>query len=173
MFSKEVSPQQEKKSSFDTIPLQELTTPLVIGYYNGWNARSKCHETKPDDLPGKYPWLFQPTLNPSSSDHAFLMSALTHINFAFAFVDPDTYAIVPMDDKTPTSLFADTTNLKLINPGLRVFISFGGWTFSDNNTVTQPLLGNICRDAEKRRKFAAKIVDFMVTYGFDGLDLDW
>lgn len=78
-----------------------------------------------------------------------------------------------MDDKTPTSLFADTTNLKLINPGLRVFISVGGWTFSDNDTVTQPLLGDISRDAEKRGKFAAKIVDFMVTYGFDGLDLDW
>lgn len=101
------------------------------------------------------------------------MSALTHINFAFAFVDPDTYAIVPMDDQTPTSLFSDTTNLKLINPGLKVFISVGGWTFSDNGTVTQPLLGEISRDAGKRRQFADQIIDFMVTYGFDGIDLDW
>lgn len=103
----------------------------------------------------------------------FPVSALTHINYAFAFVDPDTFAIVSMDDKTPTSLFSDTTNLKLLNPGLKVFISVGGWTFSDNNTVTQPLLGEISRDAGKRRQFANKIVDFMITYGFDGLDLDW
>ena len=54
------------------------------------------------------------------------VTALTHVNLAFAFVDPDTYAIVPMDDRMPTSLFADTTNLKLINPGLKIFISVGG-----------------------------------------------
>lgn len=55
MFSKGVSPNQKRESCFDVIPLQELTTLLVIGYYEGWNARSKCHETKPDDLPGKDP----------------------------------------------------------------------------------------------------------------------
>ena len=25
---------------------------IVIGYYEGWNAKSKCHETLPSDLPG-------------------------------------------------------------------------------------------------------------------------
>lgn len=101
------------------------------------------------------------------------MSALTHINFAFAFVDPGTYAIVPMDSRTPTSLFSETTDLKVKNPGLKVFISVGGWTFSDNGTVTQPLLGEISRDAGKTTKFVNQVLNFMSTYGFDGLDLDW
>ncbi|CAH0045716.1 unnamed protein product [Clonostachys solani] len=124
----------------------------VIGYYKGWNAVSKCHQTLPVDLP---------------------LSALTHINFAFAFVEPGTYAIVPMDGTIATSLFTDTTNLKKLNPGLKVFISVGGWTFSDNGTVTQPLLGEISADATKRAKFSSQIVHFLSTYGFDGLDLDW
>lgn len=98
---------------------------------------------------------------------------LTHINVAFAFVDPDTYALVPMDSKIPTSLFSQTADLKLKNPGLKICISVGGWTFSDNGTVTQPLLGEISRDASKRAKFAQQITNFLSTYGFDGVDLDW
>lgn len=101
------------------------------------------------------------------------VGALTHINYAFAFVDPDSYEIVPMDSQTPSSLFSETTALKTINPDLKVFISVGGWTFSDNDTVTQPLLGDISADKSKRAKFASKIVKFMDLHGFDGFDLDW
>lgn len=78
-----------------------------------------------------------------------------------------------MDTKTPTSLFAATTDLKSRNPALKVFISIGGWTFSDNDTATQPLFGEISADAFKRQDFADKAIKFMDTYGFDGLDIDW
>lgn len=102
------------------------------------------------------------------------MSALTHINFAFAFVDPKTFDLVPMPDgKTSPTLFAETAALKSQNPNLKVFISVGGWTFSDNGTATQPLLGEISASASKRRIFADKIVRFLYIHGFDGLDLDW
>lgn len=125
----------------------------VIGYYEGWNYNSKCHQTKPEDLP---------------------LSVLTHINFAFAFLSPNSYNIIPMTDgKTPHSLFAKTTALKSIKPDLKVFISLGGWTFSDNGTVTQPLLGEIAADAGKRTKFAKNIVSFLQENAFDGIDIDW
>lgn len=99
-----------------------------------------------------------------------------------------------MDSATPTSLFKDTTNVKSIKQDLSVFVSIGGWSFSDNNTATQPLFGEISADAAKRKKFANNVVHFMRQYGtylivqclppmshgtdypnpgFDGVDLDW
>lgn len=46
-----------------------------------------------------------------------------------------------MDGSTPASLFQDTANLKSIKQDLKIFVSVGGWTFSDNGTDTQPLYG--------------------------------
>ena len=81
-----------------------------------------------------------------------------------------------MDSETPESLFAQTTdikNLKSRSSGLQVFVSIGGWTFSDNGTATQPVFPEIAGDAGKRQKFANNLVSFMTRYGFDGVDIDW
>ncbi|KAH8706988.1 hypothetical protein GQ44DRAFT_831181 [Phaeosphaeriaceae sp. PMI808] len=71
------------------------------------------------------------------------------------------------------SLFKEITATKDYNPSLKVFISVGGWTFSDNGTVTQPLLSEISSSDSNRRKFADNVVKFCNKWGFDGLDLDW
>ena len=92
----------------------------VIGYYESWSARLDCHKVAPTNLP---------------------VDALTHVNFAFAYISPGSYGIVTMDGSTPASLFQDTANLKSIKQDLKVFVSVGGWTFSDNGTDTQPLYG--------------------------------
>ncbi|KAH7303662.1 glycoside hydrolase superfamily [Stachybotrys elegans] len=125
----------------------------VIGYYEAWNSNSPCRRTQPSDLP---------------------LDALTHVNYAFTFLDPNTYQMTPMDASTDAGLFIETTNLKGLKPGLQVWASLaGGWTFSDNGTVTQPLLGEIARDATKRQTFANNMLSFLDTYAFDGLDIDW
>jgi chitinase len=49
------------------------------------------------------------------------------VNFAFAYIDPDSYQVVTVDKSTPSSLFQDTANLKSIKPDLAVFVSIGGW----------------------------------------------
>lgn len=88
-------------------------------------ARSSCHKFPPAAIP---------------------VDGLTHVNFAFAYIDPDTFKITTMDDATPADLFtqtADVRTLKLGNGDLEVFVSIGGWTFSDNNTATQPVFSNI------------------------------
>lgn len=78
-----------------------------------------------------------------------------------------------MDSATPGSLFDDLTTLKSIKPDLKIWVSIGGWTFSDNNTATQPVFGDIAADAGKRQHFANNLVHFMQQHGFDGVDLDW
>ncbi|KAI2696119.1 CAZyme family GH18 [Penicillium roqueforti] len=124
----------------------------VIGYYEAWMARKSCHKIKPVNLP---------------------LDALTHVNFAFASIDPSTYQVVAMDSATPTSLFSDVTNLKSVKEDIKVYVSIGGWTFSDNGTDTQPVFGDIAASTSNRKKFANNVVHFMRQYGFDGVDLDW
>jgi chitinase len=124
----------------------------VIGYYESWSNQKSCHKVRPTDLP---------------------LDALTHVNYAFAYIEPETYQVVTMDSTTPGGLFDEITGLKQIKPDLEVWVSIGGWTFSDNNTVTQPVFGDVARDSKKRQKFADNLVHSMSEHGFDGVDLDW
>lgn len=78
-----------------------------------------------------------------------------------------------MDAATPVSLFDDIAALKIIKPELQIFVSVGGWTFSDNNTATQPVFGNIARSSSNRQTFANNVLGFLNQYGFDGVDVDW
>lgn len=81
-----------------------------------------------------------------------------------------------MDGETPESLFVETADVgsfKAGNLDLKVYISVGGWTFSDKDTKTQPVFGNIARDEGNRKKFAENAVSFMKEFGFDGIDIDW
>ncbi|KAI7201665.1 glycoside hydrolase family 18 protein [Hortaea werneckii] len=124
----------------------------IIGYYESWSDRKSCHKVRPTDLP---------------------LDALTHVNYAFAYIDPDSYEVVTMETSTPGSLFDDTTILKQIKPDLEVWVSIGDWTFSDDNTATQPVFGEIAGSSIKRQQFANNLVHFMSQHGFDGVDLDW
>lgn len=78
-----------------------------------------------------------------------------------------------MDAATPGSLFNDVADLKIDYPQLELYLSIGGWTFSDNDTITQPIFGNIARSAANRKTFASNIIKFLNTYNFDGVDIDW
>jgi chitinase len=82
-----------------------------------------------------------------------------------------------MDSMTSEDLFQQATAIKSMKSGLdtslEVWISIGGWTFSNNNTDTQAVFGDIARSADNRQTFADNLVRFMTRYGFDGVDLDW
>lgn len=52
---------------------------------------------------------------------------MSSINFAFAYIEPDSYKVVTMDKATPASLFEDTANVKAVKEQIQVFISIGGW----------------------------------------------
>nr|BAM67139.1 chitinase [Paenibacillus sp. FPU-7] len=56
--------------------------------------------------------------------------------------------------------------LKAANPHLKTIISVGGWTWSNR-------FSDVAASAATRQTFAKSAVQFLRTYGFDGVDLDW
>ncbi|KAK4641773.1 hypothetical protein QC761_503790 [Podospora bellae-mahoneyi] len=109
------------------------------------------------------------------------VDGLTHINYAFAYIDPSSFEITTMDAQTPAKTFQDVVDLKGIKPSLQIYVSIGGAVLdlrtptavTDNGTAAQPVFGNIARTAANRQKFARALLKFMNQYGFDGADFDW
>lgn len=70
----------------------------TVGYYEGWSVTRACDAMSPEAIP---------------------MGVYTHINFAFASIDPTTFEVVPADSGD-VDLYTRLTNLKAIYPGLQV-----------------------------------------------------
>ncbi|RDC65698.1 glycoside hydrolase family 18 protein [Adhaeribacter pallidiroseus] len=89
---------------------------------------------------------------------------LTHINYAFVDVKGNRAFL--------TNLATDTTNfrklnlLKKQNPELKILISLGGWSWSEN--FSDAVLSDTSRQA-----FAASCVRIMQENKLDGVDIDW
>ncbi|KAJ6020329.1 glycoside hydrolase family 18 protein [Penicillium canescens] len=123
----------------------------VIGYYEGWSSTRTCRGMYPEDL---------------------LTTAYTHLNYAFAFVDPTSFEIAPMSSGD-TALYSRFTALKTYNPGLETWISVGGWSMNDLDQPTATTFSDLAGSESAQAAFFKSLVHFMSTYGFDGVDIDW
>jgi len=92
-------------------------------------------------------------------------SKLTHINYAFANIGTDLKITMGYPDIDPTN-FTKLNALKQVNPNLKTLIAVGGWSWSDK--FSDAALTDASRTA-----FADSCVEFIVKYGFDGVDVDW
>ena len=130
----------------------------IVGYYAGWSTYTRDFQVA--ELPA---------------------DRMTHVNYAFANVQggkcvlgdawADVQKVFPGDTWDDSSAnragnFGALRRLKAANPSLRTLISVGGWTWS-----TQ--FSDVASTASGRAAFASSCVDFMVAYGFDGIDIDW
>ncbi|KAK8137867.1 hypothetical protein PG984_001247 [Apiospora sp. TS-2023a] len=122
----------------------------TIGYYESWAATRKCQSVLPEDLN---------------------LNGFTHVNFAFAFFDPSSFQIAPMDSNSGT-LLGRFTALKDTHSGLQTWISVGGWSFTDPGP-TRSAFSDMTSSAGNRQKFISGLIGFIDHYGFDGVDLDW
>ncbi|WP_233355092.1 glycosyl hydrolase family 18 protein [Paenibacillus sp. JZ16] len=138
-----------------------------ITYYTSWSASTEERNFHPGDVD---------------------VSQITHINYAFADIcwkkygsgpraceDPnipaqDRYVhdgeIVIGDPTFDFQNFAAFESIKASNPHLKLIVSVGGWSWSDN-------FSNVAMTEETRRTFANSAVKFLRDYKFDGLDVDW
>jgi chitinase len=88
---------------------------------------------------------------------------LTHINYAFADVK---------DGRIVEGFSRDTENFKLLadlrrqHPHLRILISVGGWTWSNN-------FSDAALTPESRRRFTDSAIAFVRRHDIDGVDIDW
>jgi len=128
----------------------------VVGYFAEWGIYDRNYQVM--DVPA---------------------DKLTHLNYAFADISDsgqvvlfDSWAAVDRPyagDMAYTPVkgsFHQLAKLKEQNPDLQTLISVGGWTLSDK-------FSDVALTDASRETFATSAVDFMVKYGFDGIDLDW
>lgn len=114
----------------------------VVGYYTNWSSDKGYN---PADIPA---------------------GKLTHLNYAFAKIDPAANTIAVANPEKDLKNFEQLRNMKKKYPGLKTLISVGGWDYSTYFSV-------VAATEESRNQFAAGCVDFILTHGFDGVDLDW
>ncbi len=114
----------------------------VVGYYTGWSAYKGY-------TPSKVP-----------------AGQLTHLNYAFAKIDPSTSRIALADPANDRKNFAAIRTLKQNNKHLKALISVGGWDYST-------YFSDIASTSARREAFAQSCLDFILEHGFDGVDLDW
>ncbi len=92
-------------------------------------------------------------------------SKLTHINYAFANIGSDLRITLGYPDIDSANI-KELNQLKAANPNLKTLISVGGWSWSGR-------FSDVALTEETRSSFADSIVDFLLQYGFDGVDIDW
>ncbi|EXL80397.1 chitinase [Fusarium oxysporum f. sp. conglutinans race 2 54008] len=122
----------------------------TIGYYEGWNYQRPCGNMEPEDIPLGY---------------------YTHINFAFALVNPDTYRLDPMDKGT-ASRYGRVSALKQQQKDLEVWIAIGGWAMNDPGKY-RTVFSDLAKSEKKQDDFFDSLITFLQRYDFDGVDLDW
>lgn len=96
----------------------------------------------------------------------------THINFAFAYINPDTFQIAPMASDV-AALYQNVTVLKQTQPDLKVWISIGGWSFNDADQPTATTFSDLAGSTSAQKEFFGSLITFLVQNGFDGVDIDW
>lgn len=90
---------------------------------------------------------------------------LTHINYAFANIGSDLRISLGYPDVDSANI-AKLNALKQANPGLKSIISIGGWNWSGR-------FSDAALTEASRTAFTDSCVEFIVKYGFDGVDIDW
>ncbi|KAK9418096.1 putative chitinase [Seiridium unicorne] len=124
----------------------------VIGYYGSGGASRSCDGIIPSSFP---------------------QGVYSHLFFAFGSIDPDTFKVVPASEGDET-LYQQLAALKTRDLGLELWLSIGGWTFSDSTSATATTFSDLVNaDTTYQNVFFSSLTLFMMTWGFTGVDIDW
>jgi len=138
-------------------PTTGPTGKRIVAYYIEWGIYGRDYQ--PADMP---------------------LEKITHVNYAFANIGEDgrialgdPYAAIeklyPGDawDQPYAGTYNQLNNvLRAEYPHIKTLISVGGWTWSGR-------FSDVALTDASRELFASSCVDFIRTYNFDGVDIDW
>lgn len=93
----------------------------------------------------------------------------THLIYSFAGLDETTWRVKSLEPYWDLDQggFKQLVALKQKNPQLKVTFAIGGW----NEGATK--YSDLVSDPKRIGIFANSVLDWITTYGFDGVDLDW
>lgn len=139
-------------------PSQSLAqSRQIIGYYPSWKWNSRNNLVSPARIP---------------------YEKLTIINYAFFAPRPDgsivgkdtvgdaLYLSVEGKVRSQGRMPGVSLQARAHEHGVKLMLSLGGWEDSDNFPA-------VAAQAETRAAFARSCVEFIRTYDFDGIDIDW
>jgi len=89
---------------------------------------------------------------------------LSHINYAFVDIKDNRAWL--HNEATDTVNLRKLSELKKKNPGLKILISIGGWSWSKN-------FSDATLTDTSTRNFALSAVDIVSKFNLDGIDIDW
>ncbi|KAF2182131.1 glycoside hydrolase family 18 protein [Zopfia rhizophila CBS 207.26] len=108
----------------------------------------------------------------ATMNRAIPYGTYTHINFAFATINPRTLEI-DIGNANTKDMLERIGSLKLLQPDLEIWVAVGGWSFNDPWQPTHTTFSDIASSKESQDRFIKSVMRFMATYGFDGIDIDW
>ena len=74
---------------------------------------------------------------------------------------------------TDPEMMQEVANLKQLNPGLKIWLSVGGWSMNDADQPTHAAFSNLANSASAQSAFGKSLLQVLGQYGFDGVDIDW
>ncbi|KAG4092281.1 glycosyl hydrolases family 18-domain-containing protein [Neocallimastix lanati (nom. inval.)] len=89
------------------------------------------------------------------------LSKITHLNYAFGVIDPNSYAVTGYDSNILSQVVTAAHS-----QGVKVLMSVGGWYGSRYFTQMTSSKSNI-------EKFVDSCQSLISNYGVDGIDIDW
>jgi chitinase len=95
----------------------------------------------------------------------------THLYYAFAAIDPSSFAITPADPSDVATM-REFTGLSAFS-SVQTWIAVGGFDMSDVGTPTHTTWSDLCSTKANRAAFISSVKAYMDEYGFQGVDIDW
>lgn len=137
----------------------QLPCKEIIGYYPNWQWYDRAKLVKPSTIAyNKYSVINYCFFKPESNGLITNTDSWADENLLQGEINWST---------TPVSYYPNTSIIDLAhNAGVKVMVSIGGWTLSDN-------FPSIAATPSKRITFASECNRLLQFYNFDGIDIDW
>lgn len=117
----------------------------VVGYWEAWNDQHACGKMSVGEIPVNY---------------------LTHLIVSFGYIDSN-FRIANMDGLS-SDVYRNVGEIKAQNPGLKIMIALGGWTFNDPGPW-QSVFPTMVSSQANRATFIKNLLGFLSEYGYDGV----